>query len=71
MAECIILAGGKSTRMGTNKLLLDFNGHPLIWHTIQSVYPFVSRVIVVTGRYDKEIREALNDLDIDIVTNKD
>ena len=71
MAECIILAGGKSTRMGTNKLLLDFKGHPLLWHTIQSVSPFVSRIIVVTGRYDKEIREALKDQKVTFVYNKD
>lgn len=71
MTECIILAGGKSTRMGTNKLLLDYQGHPLIWHTIQSVSPFVDRVIVVTGRYDQEIREALKDEKVTIVTNKD
>lgn len=69
MAECIILAGGKSTRMGTNKLLLDYYGHPLIWYTIHSALPFVSRVIIVTGKYDKEIREALKDEPITIVTN--
>ena len=71
MAECIVLAGGKSTRMGTNKLLLDFKGHPLLWHTIQSVDPFVNRVIVVTGRYDQEIRDALKDLKVTFVYNKD
>ena len=71
MAECIVLAGGKSTRMGTNKLLLDFKGHPLLWHTIQSVAPFVNRVIVVTGRYDQEIRDALKDLKVTFVYNKD
>ena len=71
MAEAIILAGGKSTRMGTNKMLLMYNGHPLLWHTIQSVAPFVSRVIVVTGKYDQEIREALKDVDVTFVCNKD
>ena len=71
MTEAIILAGGKSTRMGTNKMLLMYKGHPLLWHTIQSVKPFVSRVIVVTGRYDKEIREALSELDVCFVYNKD
>ena len=71
MVEAIILAGGKSTRMGTNKMLLMYKGHPLLWHTIQSVKPFVSRVIVVTGRYDKEIREALKDEDVTFVYNKD
>ena len=69
MAECIILAGGKSTRMGTNKLLLDYQGHPLLWHTIESVRPFVNRVIVVTGRYDKEIREAFKNINVTFVTN--
>ena len=71
MAECIILAGGKSTRMGTNKMLLDFKGHPLLWHTIQSVSPFVSKVIVVTGKYDKEIRDALKDQNVTFIYNKD
>ena len=71
MAECIILAGGKSTRMGTNKMLLDFKGHPLLWHTIQSVSPFMSKVIVVTGKYDKEIRDALKDQNVTFIYNKD
>ena len=72
MAEGIILAGGKSVRMKQNKMLLSFRGHPLIWYTIQSMKPNVSRVIVVTGRYDKEIREALKDeTNITFVYNKD
>ena len=71
MTDCIILAGGKSTRMGTNKLLLDYKGHPLLWHTIKSVSPFVSRIIVVTGKYDQDIREALKDEKVTFVYNKD
>lgn len=71
MAECIILAGGKSTRMGTNKMLLDYKGHPLLWYTIQSVRPFVNRIIVVTGKYDQEIREALKEEKVEFVYNKD
>ncbi len=71
MAEGIILAGGKSTRMKTNKMLLDINGHPVIWHTIQSMSPFVTKIIVVTGKYDKEIREALKDQNVSFAYNKD
>jgi molybdenum cofactor cytidylyltransferase len=71
MAECIILAGGKSTRMGTNKMLLSYKGHPLIWHTLKSVEPFVSRIIIVTGKYDQEIREALKEEKVTFVCNKD
>ena len=71
MAEGIILAGGKSTRMKQNKMLLDFNGHPIIWHTINGMKPYVSRIFIVTGRYDKEIREALKDEDVIFIYNKD
>ncbi len=71
MAECIILAGGKSTRMGSNKMLLNYKGHPLLWYTIQSVRPFVTRIIVVTGKYDQEIREALKEEKVTFVHNKD
>lgn len=70
MAECIILAGGKSTRMGTNKMLLEYKGHPLLWHTIHSVAPFVNRIIVVTGKYDQDIRNALKDENVTFVYNK-
>ena len=70
MAECIILAGGKSTRMGTNKMLLDYKGHPLLWYTIESVRPFVKRIIVVTGKYDKEIKNAFKDEKVEFIYNK-
>ena len=71
MIDGIILAGGKSTRMKTNKMLLDFNGHPIIWHTLKSIQPHVDRVIIVTGRYDKEIREALKNENVLFIYNKD
>ena len=71
MIDGIILAGGKSTRMKTNKMLLDFNGHPIIWHTLKSISPYVDRVIIVTGHYDKEIREALKNEDVYFIYNKD
>ena len=71
MVDGIILAGGKSTRMNTNKMLLEINGHPLLWHTIQSMKPFVNRIVVVTGRYDKEIRDALKDEGVYFVFNPD
>ena len=71
MIEGIILAGGFSSRANQNKMLFDFGGHPLIWHTIESLRPFVDRIIVVTGHYDSEIREALkNEKEIEFVYNK-
>lgn len=71
MVDGIILAGGKSTRMKTNKMLLTINEHPIIWHTLKSIEPFVSKVIIVTGLYDKEIREALKGENVIFIHNLD
>lgn len=72
MIEAIVLAGGKSSRMNQNKMLLTVDNVPIILHTINSVRPFVDRVIVVTGKYHKEISEVLKGEDkVFIVENKD
>ena len=71
MAEGIILAGGKSTRMKTNKMLLEYKGHPLIWYTINGMREVVSHIFVVTGKYDKELREALKDENVTFIYNED
>lgn len=70
MIDGIILAGGKSTRMGTNKILLSYRGHPLIWYTIQSLKPFVDRIIIVTGKYDNDIRNALRSEKVTFIYNE-
>lgn len=44
-----VLAGGKSTRMGTDKGLVDWNGKPLIQHVTDALMHSVSKVFVVTG----------------------
>ena len=72
MVQGIILAGGFSSRAISNKMLFDFDGKPLIWHAINGMRPFVDRIIVVTGRYDQEIKSALRDeKDIVYAYNKD
>jgi molybdopterin-guanine dinucleotide biosynthesis protein A len=45
----IILAGGKSSRMGFDKGLVHFNGKMLVSHVIEAVKPFASQVIIVTS----------------------
>ena len=70
MTEAIILAGGMSKRMTTNKMVLPFNGKPLIVNTVNTVLPFVSRVIVVTGRFHQAIASLFKDFeDVDCVYN--
>lgn len=69
MVTGIILAGGKSTRCSTNKLMLKVMNKPLILHTIDSIRPFVDKIIVVTGKYHEEFKPILKD--VDVVFNKD
>ena len=45
--EAFILAGGKSSRMGTDKALLEISGKPLAVRTAETVKPFVARVMLI------------------------
>jgi molybdenum cofactor cytidylyltransferase len=48
--EGVILAAGKSSRMmGNAKMTMDLNGRTVIQRSIESLRPFCSRIIVVTG----------------------
>ena len=69
MVTGIILAGGCSTRAQTNKLLLEVDNKPLILHAVDSIKPFVDHLIVVTGKYDQELRPYLKD--VEVIYNKD
>lgn len=64
MAEGIILAGGESRRANTNKLLLQVNGKSIIRHTIDSMKPYVDKIIVVTGKYHDELLPYLFDVEV-------
>lgn len=44
----IILAGGKSTRMGTDKGLMPFRGKPMIQHIINPMAKICERILVVS-----------------------
>ncbi len=45
----IILAGGLSSRMGSNKALLPLDGSTVLEHVASAIAPAVSRVIVAAG----------------------
>lgn len=58
--EGIILAGGLSTRLGTNKLLLNIDGSTVIERCICGMRDLCSRIIVVGGHSSKDINHILN-----------
>jgi molybdenum cofactor cytidylyltransferase len=62
--EGVIIAAGQSERMSPQlKLLLPLNGQSVLRHSIFSMLPFVSRVIVVTGYRSEDIIEHIKDIE--------
>lgn len=66
----IVLAAGKSSRMGSNKLLADLNGKPLIRHSVEALKASsVHDIIVVTGNEPEQVKMALQPLGVTFVHN--
>jgi molybdenum cofactor cytidylyltransferase len=68
----IVLAAGKSSRMGSNKMLADFVGRPMVRATVENVVASgVDKVIVVTGHEAERVSAALGGLQVAIIQNPD
>lgn len=59
----IIIAGGRSTRMGEDKAFIIYNGKPLIKHIIDLLTPFCNRIIISANskKYEQFNLELVND----------
>jgi len=55
MVDGIVLAGGKSSRLGQNKMNIMFKGKTVIQHTIEQMRPVCDHIFVITGFYHEEI----------------
>src|SRR5262245_7994010 len=56
----LVLAAGSSTRMGRNKLLLDWGGETLVRHAVRAAgRSGIGRVIVVLGHDEAKVRAEL------------
>lgn len=51
----VVLAAGRSVRMGANKLLADVGGRPVLTHVLDTVRESGIEAIVVTGHAESEI----------------
>ena len=68
----VILAAGMSSRMGSNKLLADVGGKPMIRRVVEAALASeASPVIVVTGNNSESVRAALRGLDVRSENNSD
>src|SRR5262245_20131192 len=72
MICAIILAAGKSLRMGTQKLLLPFADQTVIAHVADQVIKSpIRQVLVVTAEQSEQIETALKGKRLSIVINPD
>ena len=68
----IVLAAGRSTRMGSNKLLEPVGGKPMVAHVVDAVLASAARpVVVVTGHQAPAVEAALAGRAITFVANPD
>ncbi len=47
--SAVLLAGGKSTRMGRDKAFLEFNGRPLWRHQVETLYELAPAQLMIAG----------------------
>ena len=68
----ILLAAGKSERMGTNKLLLSFQGRPMILKVIDQVRESgIENICVVLGAFMHDLLKIIGEIPVHIVYNSD
>jgi molybdenum cofactor cytidylyltransferase len=66
----VVLAAGRSARMGQNKLVVDVLGTPMIGRVVDALLASsVERVVVVTGHEQERVQAALAGRDVSFVHN--
>ena len=65
----VVLAAGQSSRMGSNKLLAEINGQPMIRRTVAAMRQAADLTVVVTGRDAGGMATALDGLPVTLVHN--
>ena len=66
----VILAAGQSSRLGSPKQLLQFNGKSLLQHCVEEALETHLPVIVVVGANSELIKDEVKNLNITIAENK-
>ncbi|MCC6301152.1 MAG: putative selenium-dependent hydroxylase accessory protein YqeC [Anaerolineales bacterium] len=68
----IVLAAGESSRFGEPKQLLDWRGEPFV-HAVarKALDAGLSPVVVVVGANANRVRDAVHDLDVEVVMNEE
>ncbi|MCI4678154.1 NTP transferase domain-containing protein [Rhodoblastus acidophilus] len=68
----IVLAAGRSQRMGANKLTMTLDGKPLVRHAADTARAAgIETIVVVVGHEAEKVRAALAGCDVAFVLNED
>lgn len=68
----VVLAGGSSSRLGANKLLIEFDGEPVVRRAARrALEGGLSPVVLVLGFEADRVGQALEGLDVTLVVNPD
>jgi molybdenum cofactor cytidylyltransferase len=66
----VVMAAGKSSRMGANKLLMPIKGVPMIARTVDAILASPARpIICITGNANVDVETALANRDVSFVHN--
>ncbi len=65
----VILAAGQSSRLGSPKQLLQFNGKSLLQHSVEEALQTHLPVIVVVGAKSRLIKDELKEFNVSIAEN--
>ena len=62
--SAVVLAGGRSSRMGFNKLTANLAEHPMVWYAIDNlVNAGANTILVVVGHDREKVKKAVGDMD--------
>jgi molybdenum cofactor cytidylyltransferase len=68
----VVLAAGRATRMGENKLLVEVDGVPLLLRVVNAALASLAeRVVVVTGNDAARIEQLLSGKDVSLIHNSE
>lgn len=59
MVTIIVMASGLSTRMGENKLLLEYEEMPIIEHTFKAIKGIKVKEVIVVSQYEEILQLAI------------
>jgi molybdenum cofactor cytidylyltransferase len=72
MIGALVLAAGRSERMGTQKLLLPLGDKPVITHVVDELLASrVDKILIVVGCHGEQIRETLTGKAVQFLENPD